>query len=571
VIVHVFACDYDGTIAAADHVAAPTARALARVRESGRKLVLVTGRMLDDLRAVCPDTDAMFDAVVAENGAVLYVPDTRETRVLGDAPEAALVEALRRRRVRFDVGASIIATREPFAEAALAAIRETGVERTLVFNKGALMLLPGGVTKGTGLEAALAAMELSPHNTVCIGDAENDHVFLAISECGVAVASAIPALKERADHVTRGPNGQGVIEFVDEHVVNDCVDVVPRLPRHRLAIGETAEGEPVALPAHGTRLLVVGPSGSGKTTLTGALVERIVETGRSALLVDPEGDYQTLTDLENVVVLGGTGERALPTPEELDQLLRRPRSSLVLNLSAMTRTEKVAYATKVLGVVAAVRSTSGLPHWLILDEAHHVLPADGSPGAELLRAGPESLCMITLAVEDLAPEARRLPTAVASTELGAFAAALKAVGNGAAAIEMPGGPLERGEAALAWLADPPRAVRFRAARRRVLHRRHVRKYVEGELPPDRSFFFRGPAGALNLRAANLTRFVELAEGVDEPTWAHHLARGEYSAWVREMIKDPELATELAALEAAGDPPAESRRRVLAAIRTRYAV
>ena len=67
------------------------------------------------------------------------------------------------------------------------------------------------------------------------------------------------------------------------------------------------------------------------------------------------------------------------------------------------------------------------------------------------------------------------------------------------------------------------------------------------------------------------RDAKLAEGVDEPTWAHHLERGEYSAWVREMIKDPELATQVAALETAGDPPAESRRRVLAAVRARYAV
>ena len=570
-IVHVFACDYDGTIAAHGQVADVTAQALARVRESGRKLLLVTGRMLPDLRSVCPDLDRMFDAVVAENGAVLYFPGSRETKVLGDPPEDALLEALRRRRVRLDVGSSIVATDEPFAEAAVAAIRETGVERTLVFNKGALMLLPGGVTKGTGLEAALAAMELSSHNTVCIGDAENDHAFLAMSECGVAVANAIPALKERADHVTRAPNGEGVIEFIDEHLVNDCVDLIPRLPRHRLPIGETADAEPVALAAHGTRLLIVGPSGSGKTTLTGALVERIVDTGRSALLVDPEGDYQTLADLESVVVLGGTGERALPTPDELHQLLRRPKSSLVLNLSAMTRVEKVAYATKVLGVVAAVRSTSGVPHWLILDEAHHVLPADGSPAAELLRAGPESLCMITLAIEDLAPEARTLPTAIGSTELAAFASAVKASRDGTVPIAIPGGPLERGEAALAWLDERPRAVRFRVARRRVQHRRHVRKYTEGELPPDRSFFFRGPEGALNLRAANLTRFVELADGVDETTWAHHLARGDYSAWVRDMIKDPDLATQVAALETAGDRPVESRRRVLEAIRARYAV
>ena len=197
--VHVFATDYDGTIAEANRVAEPTARALERVRASGRKLLLVTGRMLPDLQSVCPDVDRMFDAVVAENGAVVYFPARRESRTLGDAPEPALVDALRRRDVRLDVGSAIIATDAPFAEAALAAIRETGVERTLVFNKDALMLLPAGVTKGTGLLTALAAFELSPHNMVGIGDAENDHAFLALSECAVAVADAVPALRERAD------------------------------------------------------------------------------------------------------------------------------------------------------------------------------------------------------------------------------------------------------------------------------------------------------------------------------------------------------------------------------------
>jgi hypothetical protein len=136
---------------------------------------------------------------------------------------------------------------------------------------------------------------------------------------------------------------------------------------------------------------------------------------------------------------------------------------------------------------------------------------------------------------------------------------------------LAGPTLERGEAALAMLDAGPRAVRFRVARRRVHHRRHVRKYAEGELPPERSFFFRGPAGALNLRAVNLTRFAELAEGVDEATWGHHLANGDYSGWLRQMIKDPELADEVAAIERSGLSPGESRRQVLDRLRARYSV
>jgi hydroxymethylpyrimidine pyrophosphatase-like HAD family hydrolase/energy-coupling factor transporter ATP-binding protein EcfA2 len=530
--------------------------------------------MLPDLRAVCPDVDRMFDAVVAENGALVYFPERRELRTLGDPPEPALVDALRRRGVPFELGAAILATHAPFAEPVLAAIQETGVNRTPIFNKGALMLLPGGVTKGTGLAVALAALELSPHNMVGIGDAENDHAFLALSECAVAVADAVPALRERADYVTRAPSAAGAVEFVEEHLLNDLVDLIPRLTRHDLPLGETGDGPPVTVAAHGTRLLIVGPSGSGKSTLTGVLAERVVESGRSLLLLDPEGDYRTLSELERVVVFGGKGERALPSAGEVEQLLRQPASSLVLDLSAMSRSEKVAYATTVLATVATVRSSLGLPHWLVVDEAHHVFPAEGSPAAELLRPSAESLVLITLAATDLAASVRPLANVVAATEVAAFQDGVRTVlanREGDARLGVAGGALDRGEAALAWLGPTPRAVRFRVGRRRVEHRRHLRKYTEGELPPDRSFFFRGPTASLNLRAANLVRFVELAEGVDEATWAFHLGRGEYSAWVRDMIKDPELAAEIAAVERAGLRPAESRPKILELLRHHYAV
>ena len=223
----------------------------------------------------------MFDAVVAENGALVYFPDRRELRTLGDPPEPALVDALRRRGVPFDLGAAILATHAPFAEPALAAIQETGVNRTPIFNKGALMLLPGGVTKGTGLAVALAALELSPHNMVGIGDAENDHAFLALSECAVAVADAVPALRERADYVTRAPSAAGVVEFIEEHLLHDLVDLIPASRVTICAWASSRTEPPVTVAAHGTRLLIVGPSGSGKSTLTGVLAERVVESGRS--------------------------------------------------------------------------------------------------------------------------------------------------------------------------------------------------------------------------------------------------------------------------------------------------
>jgi hydroxymethylpyrimidine pyrophosphatase-like HAD family hydrolase len=572
-IIHVLACDYDGTIADEGHVPPETAAVLARVRESGRRLFLVTGRMLDDLKSVCPDVDRMFDLVVAENGGLLYIPDRREVRRLGDAPEPALVDALRRRGVPLDVGTAILATTAEYSEAALAAIRETGVERSLVFNKGALMLLPGGVTKGTGLSAALDLCHLSPRNLAGAGDAENDHAFLSMCECAAAVADAVPALRERADVVTASAGHLGTVEFIEQHVLRDLVDVAPRLTRHNVKIGEEGSGEPVGLPAHGTHLLVVGPSASGKTTLTAALVEQLVDAGRSACLIDPEGDYRALSELQRVIVMGGKGEQALPTPDELTQLLGRPSDSLVLDLSALSLAEKVSYATKVLAAANTVRGSRGMPHWIVIDEAHHIFPADGSQASDLLPPAMGSFCLITLGVEELPRTIVERVNTVASTDFDAFRAAARRVfGHDVQGRGMPDGtPLERGEAAIAW-RDPERAaIRFKVGRRRVEHRRHVRKYTEGELPPERSFFFRGPQQALKLRAANLARFCELAEGVDEATWAHHLHTGEYSAWVRDMIKDPDLADEIRAVEQDGLSPSESLVRVLDAIRRKYAV
>jgi hypothetical protein len=238
--------------------------------------------------------------------------------------------------------------------------------------------------------------------------------------------------------------------------------------------------------------------------------------------------------------------------------------------------DKVHYATRALAAVAAVRGASGLPHWLLVDEAHHLAPAEGSSAAELLEVSGESLVLITLSAGHLAREARRAITVVASTDHAAFRSALDTLrADGLAVRPWTDGdrrPLARGEALLARLGDgAPGSLRFRVAAREVDHRRHVRKYAEGELPPDRSFFFRGPAAALNLRAANLKRFCELAEGVDDGTWMWHLRRGDYSAWIRRDIKDAELADEVAAAERDGAEAGASRRQVLDAVRRRYAV
>jgi hypothetical protein len=129
--------------------------------------------------------------------------------------------------------------------------------------------------------------------------------------------------------------------------------------------------------------------------------------------------------------------------------------------------------------------------------------------------------------------------------------------------------LPSGEA-ITWRPGSGDPVRMRSIAPRAEHRRHVRKYAEGELGPERSFFFRGPGERLNLRAHNLQLFVQIADGVDDETWTYHLRRGDYSRWFREAIKDEELAQQAQAVEAdTRGTAADSRARIRALLETRY--
>jgi hydroxymethylpyrimidine pyrophosphatase-like HAD family hydrolase len=188
------AADYDGTLASNGHVSQSTLDALQRFIESGRKLIMVTGRQLQDLQTVFPHLE-LFNRVVAENGALLYDPGSKSQRVLTEPPNRGFVDELQRRGVPVSTGNAIVATWHPHEKTVLDVIREQGLELQVIFNKGAVMVLPSSINKGTGLKCALSELGLSIHNTVGVGDAENDHAFLALCECSVAVANALDALK----------------------------------------------------------------------------------------------------------------------------------------------------------------------------------------------------------------------------------------------------------------------------------------------------------------------------------------------------------------------------------------
>lgn len=216
-----FATDYDGTLAHHGVVDRETVDALRRLKAGGRKLILVTGRQMDDLAGVFPEFP-IFDLVVGENGALIYWPQRRETRLLADPPPARFLDELRRRRVDpLAVGQVVVATVEPNDRVVIDVIRELGLELQVILNKGSVMVLPWAVDKASGMRAALDDLGLKADQVVAVGDAENDQAFLAASGRGVAVANALDVVKRHAAHVTRGVAGAGVREVIDWLLIED--------------------------------------------------------------------------------------------------------------------------------------------------------------------------------------------------------------------------------------------------------------------------------------------------------------------------------------------------------------
>jgi hypothetical protein len=574
------ATDYDNTIATDGKVADRTWAALERLRQTGRQLILVSGRELEDLRSVCPRLD-LFSRVVAENGGVLYRPDRGEKRLLAPPPPEAFVEALRKHGMHhFSVSETLVATMKPNEQVALEAIRDLGLDLHVVFNGDAVMILAPGVTKASGLRAALDELDLSPLNVVGVGDAENDHPLLEACGFSVAVDNAIPALKAHADWVTSNANGRGVSELAEALAADDLSARTSQLDRCKLLLGHrrTKEGDvAVRLDAHGTIALLAGPSGGGKTTVTAALLERLRHAGYQACIFDPEGDYGHEGDL---VSLGDA--HTTPSLESAVQLLSNAKQSVAVNLLRVPLLERPRYCSSLLLRLQALRVQTGRPHWLVFEEAHQLFPADWNPADESLPSMLETALAVTVHPDQVAPALlRQVNTALVTgahpdKTLAAFAGA---VGRDEPRVRSDE-KLERGQVLVWHLASDARgksgneeadelytvAVEPGTTQRR----RHHRKYAEGLLIPERSFYFRGPEGKLNLRAHNLVLFLEIADGVDPDTWQFHLKRGDYSHWFGEVIGDEELANEARSIEQAQTlDPADSRAKIRAAVERRY--
>jgi hydroxymethylpyrimidine pyrophosphatase-like HAD family hydrolase len=566
------ALDYDGTIARGDILDPSVRDAIAAARIQGITVLLVTGRILEELRRVAGDLH-FVDGVIAENGAVIHFADSGRTSALAPLIPEGFVAELRRRGISFAAGQCLVDADANEAPRLLEVIRTLELPLVLIFNRRRVMTAPQGVSKATGLHVALETLRLSARNTIAIGDAENDHELLRLAEVGVAVAWGSKALQATADVVLEGSGPAAVGDYVRTLAATGTLPIPPR-GRRRLLLGYLEDGREFSLAARGRNVLVTGDAKSGKSWVAGLLCEQYILHGYCVCAVDPEGDYSSLEGLPGVSVLGR--EDTPPTPRELLSALRYPDRSVVIDLSRLPRDEKLQYVRAVLLALNVLRRRTGLPHRILLDEAHYYLHDTDAP--QLLDFERNGYTVVTYC-------ASRLPRALlASTEVmivtcesdPAEVEALRARCAGCAGIDASRWPilghLKVGQAiALPITEETGGELRlFTIAQRLTPHVRHREKYVDVPVSSHRAFVFKSNGQPVH-RIRTLRQFVSELEHTPPTLLAGYIMRGDFSRWIGEVFGDRALAGELRALEERyrGGSRAETVSEMASAVRGRY--
>ncbi|MFY0529967.1 HAD hydrolase family protein [Archangium gephyra] len=556
------AMSLDGTLSNAGRIDA----ALEQLRRSGRRALLVTARRLGELPPLCPRLE-LFDCIIAENGAVLHWPARRESLSLRAPVPESFTMALRRRALSsVERGQVVVYTQALHACALVEAVRELGLELQVIFCGESALAVPPGVNKGAGLQAALLSLGLSPHEVVSIGSEANDHSLLDVSECAVAVADALPALKERAAFVTSGAAEAGVVELIEELVRDDLQAARARIPHDSLLLGFDGAGDAVCIPAYGDNVLVMGPRGSGKSSYAFGLLERLIQKKYQPCVIDAQGDFPLREDLARL----GSRLRA-PRVSEVISALTDPSAKLVVNLAGLPAYEQPGFCAELFTALRVMRERTGRPHWIVVNGAQQVWPS-GGPAA---MGAPCQLGETILLAEHPGEVARSILRQV-DVAVAAGPAASRALGELAQALAeaSPYVPLSASQAdeVIAWFVTEGHwPMRLSVPPGRAERLRRLQGHVEGDLGSG-SFVFRGPEGRLDVRANNLSTFCQVAEGVDERAWLFHLWHGDFSRWIRHVLRDDELARQVSAIEQRYElPAADSRRQVLGAITHRYAL
>jgi hydroxymethylpyrimidine pyrophosphatase-like HAD family hydrolase len=544
----VLALDYDGTIAR-DGVLDPEVRsAIADVRQRGIAVVIVTGRILEELEQVAGDLH-FVDAVVGENGAVMWFANGH-FRKLASATSLRFLQELRKRGLEFKAGQCVVELDASAAPQVLAIIRELELPLVLLFNRGRLMVLPQAVSKGAGLREALTTLRLSVHNAIGIGDAENDHDLLAACELGVAVSWGSHLLQEAADEVLFGEGPTAVAAYIREAA--EGLRLPPeKIGQHRMVLGTGEDGRELTLAIRGLNTLISGDPRSGKSWVAGLMCEQLILQGYSVCVIDPEGDYRTLETLPGVVVFGGED----PPPElpDLARVMRHPDMSVVIDMSHAAYQEKMNYMKSLLPMLAAIRRNTGLPHRIVIDEAHYFLHDPNVD--ELLDLKLGAYTLITYRLTDLDARLRNaieciiVKRTTAPHEHQTLTEILQ-VRNCFPAVMADLTSLRIEEAVLlpGMRETGGKCLKFNLFPRLTSHVRHKAKYLDVQLLAEQGFWFTDGEARRSGPARTLKEFLGLLEQVPATSVAGHAQRGDFSRWVGDVFHDHALASEIRKVE-----------------------
>lgn len=568
----VIALDYDGTIATSNGVDQAVRAMIADARTAGVLVFLVTGRRLDDLSRVAGDLH-FLDCVVAENGAVVYFPDSGYRSVLAPHVAQTLTAELARRGISFAAGECLVDAAADDATSILQVIRTLELPLVLAFNRGRVMTLPQGVSKSTGLRTALTMVRRSARNTIAVGDAENDHELLRLAEVGAAVEWGSTSLRASADVVIPGSGPPAVAAYLETLLLTRRLPR-PASTRRRLLLGYLEDGREFSLAARGRNVLVAGDPKSGKSWLGGLLVEQLILHGYSTCVLDPEGDYRSLEALPGVNVLGG--DMLPPSPRELARALRYPDQSLIVDLSRLSHFDKVAYIRSALPALNVIRRRTGFPHRIVLDEAHYFLHERDA--YNLLDLELNGYIVMTFCASRLPPEVLAATEVMLVTcesnpaEVDALYQAWSREPGGNAEWKHRLGHLRCGQAVALPVTEESKGELqlFTIGQRITQHVRHREKYVDVPVTEPRAFVFGGTRGA-SRRARTLREFVRELEMAPRDSLQSYLRRGDFSRWVRDVFGDQGLADEIRLHEErfTNGLDADAVPEIVAAVRGRY--